>query len=188
MTHLGQRLSALIDGELDLDERERVLMHMARCGSCRDEVAALRMLKRRMNALGEAAAGAGLTGRLMSLRDSAPEDSMLPVEAMWPPPPSAGGWSAPGASSRHEHDSDSRAARFFIAGSLAVFLVGLSTAAVVAGGEPQAQAPAPPVAPSVDVVFAPSHNAGGSQVGGGQAPESRRLHPDVDDVRSPRLR
>ena len=70
MTHLGQRLSALIDGELDLDERDRVLMHMARCGSCRDEVAALRMLKRRMNALGEAAAGAGLTGRLISLRDA----------------------------------------------------------------------------------------------------------------------
>jgi len=187
MTHLGQRLSALIDGELDLDERERVLMHMARCGSCRDEVAALRMLKRRMNALGEAAAGAGLTGRLMSLRDSALHDTMLPVEAMWPPP-SADAWSAPSASNRREHDnSDSRAARFFIAGSLAVFLVGLSTAAVVAGGEPQAQAPAPPVAPSVDVVFVPSH-AGAGQVGGGQAPVSRRLSPDVDDVRSPRLR
>ena len=69
MTHLGQRLSALIDGELEGSERERVLVHMTRCGSCRDEVAALRMLKRRMNALGEAAAGAGLTGRLMSLSE-----------------------------------------------------------------------------------------------------------------------
>ena len=39
---------------LTASERERVLLHMARCGSCRDEVAALRMLKRRMNALGEA--------------------------------------------------------------------------------------------------------------------------------------
>ena len=52
MTHLGQRLSALIDGELDGSERERVLVHLAKCGSCRDEVAALRMLKRRMNAPG----------------------------------------------------------------------------------------------------------------------------------------
>ena len=121
MTHLGQRLSALIDGELDLDERERVLVHMARCGSCRDEVAALRMLKRRMNALGEAAAGAALTGRLMSLRDSAIHDGMLPVEAMWPPP-AEGDWQTSGASTRHGHDdSDNRAARFFIAGSLAVF-------------------------------------------------------------------
>ncbi len=184
MTHLGQRLSALIDGELDLDERERVLMHMARCGSCRDEVAALRMLKRRMNALGEAAAGAGLTGRLMSLRDSALHDSMLPVEAMWPPAPSSEAWQAPGASNRHEHgDSDNRAARFFIAGSLAVFLVGLSTAAVVAGGEPQARAPAPPITPSVDVLVVPQHG-----VVGGQAPASRRLRADVDQVHSPRLR
>ncbi|MGO8961097.1 MAG: anti-sigma factor family protein [Streptosporangiaceae bacterium] len=183
MTHLGQRLSALIDGELDLDERERVLVHMTKCGSCRDEVAALRMLKRRMNALGDAAAGAGLTGRLMSLREAALHESLLPVEAMWPPPP-AGGWPPPAASDRTEHDnSDNRAARFFIAGSLAVFLVGLSTAAVVAGGEPQARAPAPPVAPSVDVVqFAPPRN-----LVGGQVPASRRLHPDVQNVRSLRL-
>src|SRR5258707_5936456 len=100
MTHLGQRLSALIDGELDVDERDRVLMHMARCGSCRDEVAALRMLKRRMNALGEAAAGAGLTGRLISLRDAALRDSVLPVEAMWPPPPGAAGWESSSPSDR----------------------------------------------------------------------------------------
>ena len=54
MTHLGQRLSALIDGELDASERERVLIHMTRCGSCRDEVAALRMLKQRMRKIGRA--------------------------------------------------------------------------------------------------------------------------------------
>ncbi len=183
MTHLGQRLSALIDGELDLDERERVLVHMTRCGSCRDEVAALRMLKQRMNALGEAAAGAGLTGRLMSLRDSALHDGMLPVEAMWPPPP-AEDWQPPGGGTGHRHDaSDNRAARFFIAGSLAVFLVGLSTAAVVAGGEPQARAPAPPISPSVDVLIVPQHG-----VDGGQLPGSGRLRTDVHQVRSPRLR
>jgi anti-sigma factor RsiW len=178
MTHLGQRLSALIDGELDLDERERVLIHMARCGSCRDEVAALRMLKRRMNALGEAAAGAGLTGRLMSLRDAALHDSVLPVEAMWPPPPED--WQSP--SNRHEGDNpDNRAARFFIAGSLAVFMVGLSTAAVVAGGGPQAQAPAPPVTPSVDVFTVP-HSFGGGQVRAG-----RQFHRHPDPISSARL-
>ena len=141
------------------------------------------MLKQRMNALGEAAAGAGLTGRLMSLRDSALPDGMLPVEAMWPPP-AAGDWQAPGASARHGHDdSDNRAARFFIAGSLAVFLVGLSTAAMVAGGEPQARAPAPPVTPSVDVLMVPQHGLDGTQV-----PAGHRLRTDVDQVRSPRLR
>jgi len=69
VTHLGRRLSALIDGELDGSERERVLLHLGGCDSCRDEVAALRMVKRRMSALGEVAAGAGagLTGRLIGL-------------------------------------------------------------------------------------------------------------------------
>ena len=45
MTHLGQQLSALIDGELENSKRERVLYHLGTCGSCRDEVAALRTLK-----------------------------------------------------------------------------------------------------------------------------------------------
>jgi anti-sigma factor RsiW len=181
MTHLGQRLSALIDGELDLDERERVLVHMARCGSCRDEVAALRMLKRRMNALGEAAAGAGLTGRLMSLRDAALRDNALPVEAMWPPPPSAGDW-PPSASDQQEDDNpDSRAARFFIGGSLAVFMVGLSTAAIVAGGGAQARAPAPPVTPSVDVFTVPH------SVGAGQVPANRQVHRHADPISPARL-
>ena len=151
MTHLGQRLSALIDGELDGGERERVLLHMARCGSCRDEVAALRMLKRRMNDLGEAAAGAGLTGRLMRLRESGLADTMPAAETAWPPPPSDG-WEFP----RQPARSEQRAGRYFLTGSLVVFLAGLGTAAFIAGGEPQAQAPSPPVTPRVDVLVVPS--------------------------------
>jgi anti-sigma factor RsiW len=167
VTHLGQRLSALIDGELEGSERERVLVHMARCGSCRDEVAALRMLKRRMNALGEAAAGAGLTGRLMRLSnvmglDDAGLPSDMPSrEMIWPPPPPAGGWpvhqrpSEDAKPAEHHGRPDQRAGRYFLAGSVAIFLAGLGTAAVIAGGEPQARAPAPPVTPSVDVLVAP---------------------------------
>jgi len=151
LTHLGQRLSALIDGELDGSERERVLLHMARCGSCRDEVAALRMLKRRMNDLGEAAAGAALTGRLMRLRESGLPDSMPAAETAWPPPPPAGGWAFPRQAAR----SEQRAGRYLLAGSLVVFLAGLGTAAFIAGGEPQAQAPSPPVTPRVDVLVVP---------------------------------
>jgi anti-sigma factor RsiW len=154
MTHLGQRLSALIDGELDPSERERVLIHMTRCGSCRDEVAAMRMLKRRMSALGEAAAGAaltGLTGRLMGLSESVLRGSMPTAEAAWPPAPPAGGWDVPGQGSRPEQ----RLGKYFLAGSLVVFLAGLGTAAFIAGGEPQAQAPASPATPSVDVLIVP---------------------------------
>jgi anti-sigma factor RsiW len=154
LTHLGQRLSALIDGELDGSDRERVLLHMAKCVSCRDEVAALRMLKRRMNELGEAAAGAGLTGRLMRLRESGLADGMPVADVAWPPP-APRGWEFPGDGPRPEQ----RAGRYFLAGSLVVFLAGLGTAAFIAGGEPQAQAPSPPVAPSVDVLVVPHGSA-----------------------------
>jgi anti-sigma factor RsiW len=145
MTHLGQQISALIDGELDVGERERVLVHISRCGSCQDEAAALRTLKRRMNALGEAAAGAagaGLTVRLMGLSSA----GTTQLETPWPPPAPPGGWPHTGHASR-----ETRTGRYFLAGSLVVFLAGIGTAAFIAGGEPQPQAPAPPVAPSVDV-------------------------------------
>jgi len=137
MSHLGQRLSALIDGELDIDERERVLVHLARCGWCRDEVAALRALKRRMNALGEAAAGDRLTGRLMSLCST--------DASMWPQHPSTFEMSG------HQQRPDARVARYFLAGSVAVFLAGVGAAAFIAGGDPQSQAPAPRVTPLVGV-------------------------------------
>jgi len=160
VTHLGQRLSALIDGELDGSERERVLLHMTRCDSCRDEVAALRMLKRRMSALGDAASGggAGLTGRLIGLSALASLPRRDDADMPSPPPPQdrpVGGLPGRGPASPEQ-----RAGRYFVAGSLAMFLAGLGTVAFIAGGESQPQAPTPPVTPSVDVmVFAPGAGA-----------------------------
>jgi anti-sigma factor RsiW len=165
VTHLGQRLSALIDGELDGSERERVLVHMTRCDSCREEVAALRTLKRRMSALGDAAAGAGLTGRLMGLSalvnvpDSEPAAGQGDRDSDNPPP----GWPdrPDDMRGRGQGGAEQRAGRYFLAGSLAVFLAGLGTAAFIAGGEPQPQAPTPPVTPSVDVMVFPPGLSGG---------------------------
>ncbi len=170
MTHLGQRLSALIDGELEASEREHVLIHVTKCGSCRDEVAALRMLKRRMNALGEAAAGAALTGKLMGLSESVLAGRMPMAEAVWPAAAPAGGWQVPGQGSRPEQ----RVGKYFLAGSLIVFLAGLGTAAFIAGGEPQAQAPSSPATPSVDVLVVPQQlvNAPGTRI-----PQRERSQP-----------
>jgi Putative zinc-finger len=161
VTHLGQRLSALIDGELDSSERERAVWHMEKCRSCRDEVAALWTLKQKLHALNETAGGAGLaglTGRLIGL-----SDRLDLGESIWPPPPPPAGWPADGRQPKDDTPPDrgghpdQRGSRLFLAGSVAIFLAGLGTAAVIAGGEPQAQAPAPAVTPSVDVLVAP-HN------------------------------
>ncbi|MFF9123665.1 zf-HC2 domain-containing protein [Streptomyces sp. NPDC014889] len=43
--HLGDRLAALVDGELGHDMRERVLAHVATCPKCKAEVDAQRRLK-----------------------------------------------------------------------------------------------------------------------------------------------
>ncbi|MEU6016116.1 zf-HC2 domain-containing protein [Streptomyces sp. NPDC047515] len=43
--HLGDRLAALVDGELKHDTRERVLAHLATCAKCKAEAAAQRRLK-----------------------------------------------------------------------------------------------------------------------------------------------
>ena len=85
MSHLGQRLSALIDGELSHAQRERVLAHLAKCEPCRSEAAALRVLKQRMHALGEATANTGLTDRLVALgaRGQVPVSTGL-LRRRWP--------------------------------------------------------------------------------------------------------
>jgi anti-sigma factor RsiW len=146
VSHLGQRLSALIDGELDPAERDRVLVHLAKCDSCRGEVIALRTLKRRMSALGEmAAAGDGaLTRKLMGLADTA--DSPLRGERFavgWPRLAPAGQGSA--SASHH------RPGWYVGAAGVAVFVAGLGTAVFMAGGAQQL--PAPKVTPAVDVYY-----------------------------------
>jgi anti-sigma factor RsiW len=143
MTHLGQRLSALIDGELDGAERDRVLVHLARCEPCRGEAIALRMLKRRMNALGEAAADSTLTGRLMGLAQ--PQDPALWQHGRAPVTP----WSSLGLAAQGPGRGgyEIRPSWYLAAGSFGVLVAGLAAAAFLAGG-PQ-QPPVPRVTPAV---------------------------------------
>jgi anti-sigma factor RsiW len=141
MSHLGHRLSALIDGELDGVERDRVLVHLAGCESCRTDAVALRTLKRRMNALGEAAADAALTRRLMGLAQ--------PSGAAGPGGPLR--WSrsaAAGAFAPAQGGREVRPSWYVAFGATAVVLVGLGTAAFLAGGS-HGQ-PEPKVTPAVD--------------------------------------
>ena len=49
--HLGDRMAALVDGELDHDERDRALVHLARCAECRLAVQQERWVKARLQSL-----------------------------------------------------------------------------------------------------------------------------------------
>ena len=129
MSHLGQRISALIDGELSDSERDRVLAHIAGCDECRQEAVSLRALKQRMHSLGEAMVDAALTGRLMAM--AMPPDGR-PWTARQPWRPRVG----------------FPAARVLTAGLLASTVAGLGAAAFFAGGEQQT--PGPKVTPAVD--------------------------------------
>jgi anti-sigma factor RsiW len=141
MSHLGHRLSALIDGELDGMERDRVLVHLAGCDSCREDAVALRTLKRRMNALGEAAADSAFTRRLMGLAQ--PSGAALHGgQARWPQLAAAGSFSSQGA-------RELRPSWYVAFGATAVVLVGVGTAAFLAGGGSREQ-PEPRVTPAVD--------------------------------------
>ncbi len=72
MSHLGYRLSALVDGELSAAERDRVHVHLAGCGACRAEANQLRALKKRMRGLGEVPPDDALTQRLIAIAEPGP--------------------------------------------------------------------------------------------------------------------
>ncbi|GAA3740881.1 anti-sigma factor family protein [Streptomyces tremellae] len=83
--HLGDRLAALVDGELDHDERERVLAHLATCARCKAEADCQRRLKNVFAEVAPPPPSAGFLARLQSLPAGRPQ-----------PPDGDGGPGAPG--------------------------------------------------------------------------------------------
>ena len=65
--HLGDRLTALIDGELDPSTRDRMLGHLAQCSDCRVEADAERQVKAQLSGLGEPLVPVELMLGLLSL-------------------------------------------------------------------------------------------------------------------------
>lgn len=65
--------SALVDGALTTEQRERVLTHLVHCDACRDDVAALRRVRDTLRAPAPASAPRDLDARLISIAgDEAP--------------------------------------------------------------------------------------------------------------------
>lgn len=67
MSHLGELLSALVDGELSGTELDRANAHVAACGTCRVEAHALRRLKHELRALAEVSDSDDITKRLLAM-------------------------------------------------------------------------------------------------------------------------
>jgi anti-sigma factor RsiW len=70
VSHLGEQLSAFVDGELTGAELDRASAHLAACERCRAEAAGLRELKRHLRGLAAAAesgTGETLTQRLLAM-------------------------------------------------------------------------------------------------------------------------
>lgn len=155
MTHLGDRLSALVDGELDGAERDKATAHLARCEQCRSEAAALRDLKRQLKSLAAespavVAHEADMVRRLMSMTGvgTQPRRRGLralsrPARGLRPPGPGAsrpGGF--PGARLPR------RPGRYLALGAVTI-MVGLGTAAFSAGGGDAA--PGPRITPQMEL-------------------------------------
>lgn len=93
--HLGDRLAALIDGELGHDARERVLAHLATCCGCKTEADAQRRVKNVFADTAPPPPSDGLLARLQGLPAAGPGEG--PPDGL----PSGGdGAGLPGGGSR----------------------------------------------------------------------------------------
>jgi anti-sigma factor RsiW len=152
MSHLGDRLSALVDGELDGAERDRAHAHLAGCEQCRTEAAELRVLKQKLRELMTGApAEAAMTSRLIAL--TGPGGPMPPrrglLRVVPRHRPAAGpGPSRPGIRGPR-HEGAARRRRYLVLGTVSL-VVGLGTAAFTAGGGSDA-APGPRITPPVEM-------------------------------------
>ncbi len=73
--HLGDRLSALVDGELGHETRERVLAHLATCAKCKAEADAQRRLKNVFAEMAPPPPSASFLARLQGLPGGGDSDS-----------------------------------------------------------------------------------------------------------------
>jgi anti-sigma factor RsiW len=141
MSHLGDRLSALVDGELDGAERDRAHAHLAGCEQCRAEAAELRVLKQKLRGLMSGApAEAAMTRRLVAMTGpGGPLPPRRPRLRLASDPRSATRRPVPRAPVRR---------RYLVLGTVSL-VVGLGTAAFTAGGGEAV--PGPRITPPVEM-------------------------------------
>jgi hypothetical protein len=169
MTHLGDRIAALVDGELGHQDRDRALAHVAHCGRCRQELDEQRSVRALLAGSAAPAPSAATVEALLSL--AAPGGPLPPRARTMPqgpivpelPPPGRFGRTGPRGSrdpQRAANRADSRRpgdpaarrqrsagrGRLVAASALSVAGLVLGTAFVAGGAESGAGPVVPPVA------------------------------------------
>jgi len=145
MSHLGDRLSALIDGELGGAERDRAYAHLAGCEQCRTEAAELRALKKKLSGLlSGAPAEAAMTRRLIAMTGpGGPLPARRRLLRLAP------GGAAARRETRRPGPRGPVRRRYLLLGTVSL-VVGLGTAAFTAGGSGEAS-PGPRITPPVEM-------------------------------------
>ena len=67
MTHLGDRVTTLVDGQLSVEATERAHVHLAGCRDCREVAEAERLIKGKLATLSDPEPGIDLMGRLLAM-------------------------------------------------------------------------------------------------------------------------
>ena len=162
MSHLGDLLSALVDGELSGAELDRANAHVAACGACRVEANALRRLKHELRSLAEVHDSADITRRLLALggQDGQPDPGgpAAPVRARRLGRESGPRRRVRAAAERSMADpspalpsgrlTSRRRGRYVLWSTLSL-VVGIGTAAFSMGGS--AASPGPQITPQLEV-------------------------------------
>jgi hypothetical protein len=151
MTHLGDRVAALVDGELGHQARDRALAHVAHCADCRAALEAQRAVKHALASAPVPQPGPETVAALHAL--AAPGGPVPPRARSMPQGPLVPDLPPPGRrprgarqDSRRPGHRVARRARVVTAGALSVAGLVLGTA-FVAGGS--SSAPSGPVVPPV---------------------------------------
>ena len=143
MSHLGDRLSALIDGELNGTDRERAHAHLVVCDDCRAEAAALRDLKRELRNLRPLPADEAVLGRLLEMAGPGgpiPPRQRRPRQQRQRRRRFGGGRTRPGTpgttrAARHPRRAGRLGRRgYVVAGAVSLVVVGIGAAAFSVGG------------------------------------------------------
>jgi anti-sigma factor RsiW len=154
VTHLGERISALIDGELSGAELDRASAHLAACERCRAEAAEMRQLKRALRALFEVDCGDELTSRLLKeAGPGGPVPSHQDRREQYRPARGRGlrDKRPRGRGGRGGGDAPRSRVRYVLWSAVSLFVVGIGAAAFSMGGGGGGAAPAPKITPQLEM-------------------------------------